>query len=151
MPLKASREIPLCIYTYIVRPGVQLNVNVQQDVNMVVAFTDEEAFLQVRNKYPAGVPLSIDHKGKIPMENFLQFIGQVTDLSAVIPQVDSKNQDKELEWLVKTKQDYYVEIINGMLKGDLSAFVEKPENKPILEAALRKMLAIVEPAKGEKK
>lgn len=68
------------------------------------------------------------------MTQILQMFRQTMNLEATRPESDI---------VTRTKKDFYKEIIEGMLK-DVQPFVEKPEDAPVLENALKKMLSLVQ-------
>ena len=98
--LKISRDLDLSMYIYVVRTGGVM-VNVPQAVEVIVAYTEDEAVATLTKKYPIEAKLVYDPKGKVPVSNFLNLI---------------ENRQQEGTPLAKSKADYYLELMEDLRK-----------------------------------
>lgn len=132
--LSSNREVPLSLYTYITRPGENAVVSIPQNISLLVAYSHEEAFEQLRKQWPNGQPFTCDFKGSIPMAVVLNMFSKTVNIDTVKPEPDI---------IARTKRDFYREIVEGMIK-DAGAFATTEQEKNTLLVALHKMLSIVQ-------
>ena len=140
MGLTSKREVPLSMFVYIIREGYNNVVASPQNVSFITAYTNEDALAAVRQQFPAGMHLTIEQKGQVPMAKVIEMFQKTIDLQGTA--LATAPQPPESELILKTKKDFYREIVEGMLK-DVIPFCADPVDKPKIEFALKKMLSIV--------
>ena len=140
MELSAKRDVPLSLYTFIVRPGTNVIVPFHQNISLITAYSHEEAFEALRKQYPAGQPITVDAKGALPITQVLDMFNKTINFGTQAPLLPAK---REPEVVARTKRDFYKEIVEGMIK-DAGSFTNNEQDKTVLLVALHKMLSIVQ-------
>lgn len=138
MDLSTKRDVPLSLYTFIVRPGANVLVPFHQNISLITAYSHDEAFEALRKQYPAGQPITVDAKGALPITQVLDMFNKTINFGHQNTLIPAK---QESEVVARTKRDFYKEIVEGMIK-DAESFATTEQDKNILLVALNKMLSI---------
>jgi hypothetical protein len=131
--LTEKRDVPLILFAFIVRKGHNNIVPIPQDINLIAAYTPDEAIKSLGSNFPSGTAITYDLKSATPVATVLKMFDKYIN----------SEPKPEPELVTRTKRDFYKEIIEGMIK-DASAFANNETEKNILLVALHKMLSLVE-------
>lgn len=125
--LKSTKELNLSMYVFIARVGGVV-VNVPQAVELIFGYTQDEAMTTLNQKYPMDKVPVFDPKGQVPVSNLLELIEQ-------------KAEGQPVETKVKTKADYYAELILDLKK--ISADNLTKDQQKVFSEVIDKLEGIV--------